>query len=56
MELRNSNHISYKQAWRTQKRTEQGIFGEEGESFKKVPFFLDRLSRADDLSTSSIIN
>ena len=40
-ELLHGNHISYKQAWRARKKIEAQVFGEEGESFKKIPSFLN---------------
>ena len=45
-ELQNGNQISYKQSWRALKEIEKQIFGDEAESFKKIPS-LENLSKID---------
>ena len=46
-ELQNGNQISYTQSWRVLKKVENQVFGDEAESFKRIPFFLENLSQAD---------
>jgi hypothetical protein len=45
--LQSGNRISYMQSWRTLKKVEEQILGDEAESFKKIPSFLEHLSQAD---------
>src|SRR5436189_3069547 len=46
-ELQNGNQISYTQSWRVLKKIENQVFGDEAESFKKIPSFLENLSQVD---------
>jgi len=46
-ELQNGNRISYNQSWRVLKKVENQVFGDEAESFKKIPSFLENLSQVD---------
>jgi zinc finger SWIM domain-containing protein 3 len=46
-ELQNGNQISYNQSWRALEEIKKQIFGDEAESFKKIPSFLENLSQVD---------
>ena len=46
-ELQNGNQIYYLQLWHALKKIEKQVFGNEAESFKKIPFFLKNLSQID---------
>src|SRR5436190_24172694 len=46
-ELQDGNRISYKQSWHVLKQIEKQVFGDETESFKRIPFFLKNLSQVD---------
>ena len=46
-ELQNSNQISYNQLWHVLKKVKNQVFGDETESFKKIPSFLKNLSQVD---------
>ena len=46
-ELQDGNQISYKQSWRALKEIEKQVFGDEAESFKRIPSFLENLSQVD---------
>jgi len=46
-ELQNGNQVSYLQSHQTLKAVETQVLGDEAESFKKIPFFLEHLSQTD---------
>ena len=46
-ELQNGNQVSYRQSHQALKAVETQVLGDETESFKKIPSFLEHLSQTD---------